>query len=131
MNADEELLSAAQKARENAYAPYSRFRVGAALRGKSGRIFAGCNVENASFGAALCAERSAVGAAVAAGEREFESIAIVGGSAPTLPCGICRQVLQEFSPEIAVICRGRDGGIVRYPLKELLPHAFADFSNEQ
>lgn len=124
MDRDEELLRAAEKAGKAAYAPYSHFQVGAALRGKSGRVYLGCNVENASYGAALCAERAAVAAAVTAGEREFESIAIAGGQNPTLPCGICRQVLSEFSPEMTVICRGQTGGIEKFPLKSLLPHAF-------
>jgi cytidine deaminase len=94
----DELVAAAEAVREHAYAPYSHFKVGAALRGASGQIFIGCNVENASFGLTLCAERLAVAAAVAAGEREFAAIAVVaGGRVVVPPCGMCRQALAEFA----------------------------------
>jgi cytidine deaminase len=93
----EQLIPAAEAARDNAYAPYSRYQVGAALVTADGRIFSGCNVENASFGLSLCAERNAVAAAVAAGAREFRALAVVTDSSPpAAPCGACRQVLSEF-----------------------------------
>lgn len=98
----QELLAIAQQARQRAYAPYSHFAVGAALLTKSGKVYPGCNIENASFGATNCAERTAFFSAVFAGEREFEAIAIVGGPEDTKnhrfcpPCGICRQVMREF-----------------------------------
>ena len=123
------LLETARKVRENAYAPYSRFRVGAALLASSGKIYAGCNVENVSYGAALCAERAAVSAAVAAGERRFDAVCIAAGAREILPCGICRQVLAEFSPDMPVYCASADG-VKRYTLSELLPHSFSEFKPE-
>ena len=118
------LLDQARKAREQAYAPYSRFAVGAALRGKSGRVYLGCNVENLSFGLTSCAERNAVFAAVAAGEREFEAIAIMADSKqPVSPCGACRQVLAEFAPALAVCCSNLEGETFESDLRQLLPRA--------
>jgi len=108
-----------------AYAPYSAFRVGAALLGADGSVTEGCNVENASFPAGICAERAAVAGAVARGVRAFEAIAIATeAEEPTPPCGICRQVLEEFSPHLAVISFTRDGRAARWTLDELLPRAF-------
>ena len=121
----EKLLLRAREAREAAYAPYSGFRVGAALLSRDGRVFLGCNVENVSFGAANCAERTAVFSAVAAGCREFSAIAISAGDEIVFPCGICRQVLAEFSPELTVIC-GKTGGYELFCLSELLPHGFTN-----
>src|SRR5271154_4664561 len=109
MNFDE-LLLAARKVRESAYAPYSRFQVGAALRTASGRIYCGCNVENLSFGLTVCAERAAVFAAVAAGETRFEAIAVVADSVqPVTPCGACRQVLVEFSQDLQICSENLQG----------------------
>jgi cytidine deaminase len=120
----DELLECARVARENAYAPYSGYRVGAALLTQSGDVFTGVNLENASYGLAICAERSAVAAAIAAGHRAFEAIAIAGpDSTTTVPCGACRQVLNEFSPHVAVIFSTPDGR-ERFSLDELLPLAF-------
>src|SRR5690349_23192123 len=108
-----------------AYAPYSNFRVGAALLGTDGSVTEGCNVENASFPAGICAERGAVAAAVARGIRDFESIAIATeAEEPTPPCGICRQVLEEFSPHLLVISVTSEGREARWTLDELLPRAF-------
>src|SRR3954447_1944506 len=105
-----DLLSEARQARERAYAPYSRFAVGAALLTKSGRVFRGCNVENLSYGLTICAERNAVFAAVAAGEREFVKIGIVADSkTPVSPCGACRQVLAEFSSDLEIACANLEG----------------------
>ncbi len=118
------LLAEARKARDQAYAPYSRFAVGAALRAKSGRVFTGCNVENLSFGLTSCAERNAVFAAITAGEREFEAIAIVADSKqPVSPCGACRQVLAEFAPRLAICCSNLDGDTFESDLGLLLPRA--------
>ena len=120
-----ELMAEAVKARRRAYAPYSRFPVGAALLSKDGRIFHGCNVENASYGLAVCAERNAVWKAVSEGVTEFAAIAVTardGRGAP--PCGSCRQVLHEFAPHAWVYWRDSRGRILRRRLHELLPNAF-------
>jgi cytidine deaminase len=123
----EALLSAAQDVRARAYAPYSNFAVGAALETSTGRVFLGCNVENASYGLTLCAERSAVSAAIAGGHRDLAAIAIAGPSGvATSPCGACRQVLAEFNPSMAVIYTTPDGP-VSTTLAELLPHSFHPF----
>ena len=121
------LVFAARQVREKAYAPYSHFAVGAALRTKGGRVFCGCNVENLSFGLTSCAERNAVFAAVAAGEREFESVAIVADSKePVTPCGACRQVLAEFCDDLPVLIVDADAPSKRTltNLRELLPGMF-------
>lgn len=121
------LKAAALSAQGRAYVRYSDYPVGAALLTASGEIVAGCNVENATFGATCCAERTAVFGAVAAGHRDFRAIAVVtqGPEAGT-PCGICRQVLAEFSADgaLEVLCFTPDGAEARYRLAELLPHAF-------
>jgi cytidine deaminase len=110
-------------ARERAYAPYSRFTVGAALRAADGAIYVGCNVENASYGLTICAERNAVAHAVARGARDFVAIAVVTESGVT-PCGACRQVLVEFGPAMAVIVADAHDNYRIYRLGELLPDAF-------
>jgi cytidine deaminase len=116
-------------AMERAYAPYSNFRVGAALLASDGSVSEGCNVENAAFPAGICAERSAVSAAVARGNRSFETILITTEAEdPTPPCGMCRQVLEEFSPHMVVVSVTRDGREARWTLDELLPKAFTPHS---
>ena len=115
----------AMKAREASYSPYSRFAVGAALLGVSGRVYHGCNVENASFGLTCCAERTALFKAVSEGEREFVAVAVTaraGHGAP--PCGACRQVLAEFSPSMWVYWRDTRGRVLKKRLKALLPDLF-------
>ena len=120
----ERLYEHAEAARGRAYAPYSQFAVGAALLAGDGRIFTGANVENASYGLSMCAERSAVFAALGAGAREFAAIAVAGPAGiPTLPCGACRQVLAEFNPGLAIVYGGPDGR-VQESLSVLLPHPF-------
>jgi cytidine deaminase len=118
------LLAIARGVRERAYAPYSRFAVGAALKCASGRVFEGCNVENLSFGLTNCAERTAIFSAIAAGERDFEMIAIVADSkSPVSPCGACRQVLAEFAPLLKIICSNLEGEIFESDIATLLPRA--------
>ncbi len=120
-----DLMAEAELARESSYSPYSQFAVGAALLGDSGRVYHGCNVENASFGLACCAERTAVFKAVSEGERVFAAIAItVGPGRGAPPCGACRQVLFEFSPLMWVYWRDTKSHIVRRRLKALLADAF-------
>ncbi len=121
--ADEALLAAAREARERAYAPYSRFAVGAAIACADGTLATGCNVENASYGLALCAERAAVCAAIAAGSKRFSAIAVAGPEgADCAPCGACRQVLAEFG-NARVIYTAREG-YVSTTVAALLPAAF-------
>lgn len=129
-NTCEKLLREACEARENAYTPYSHFKVGAALLCSDGRIFKGCNIENVTFGATNCAERTAVFSAVAAGCRDFSAIAIAADEKTILPCGICRQVLLEFAPDITVICKSDDSYKI-FKLCELLPNSFDNFSPEE
>jgi cytidine deaminase len=123
---EQALLAAARSAQEQAYAPYSRFRVGAALLAADGRVFVGANVENAAWSPSICAERVALPSAVVAGTRYFVAIAVVGDSDdPVTPCGVCRQVLYEFAPDLLVIASGRTGRVERYILgRDLLPHGF-------
>jgi len=120
------LVAAAREAMARAYSPYSRVRVGAALLDSSGGVHQGCNVENASYGLTICAERTAVVRAVAEGWKDHVAIAIVTDRPRALtPCGACRQVLSEFAPELLVICEGEDGTRRRWSLAELLPEAFS------
>jgi cytidine deaminase len=121
-NTDQQLVTQAIEVARRAYAPYSKFLVGAVLVGKDGRIFAGCNVENISFGLTICAERNAVFAAVAAGCRDYEKIVIVADTeVPASPCGACRQVLAEFNPDLKVVLANFRGQSETFPLSELLP----------
>jgi cytidine deaminase len=122
------LIAAATEAAAHAYAPYSKFCVGAALQSTDGRIWTGCNIENASFGLTICAERTALFKAIAAGVRDFTAIAIVApGPALPMPCGACRQVLQEFGDSdltVLVTTHEQATGYTTFKLGELLPHAF-------
>ena len=129
----EELLKAARDVRKNAHAPYSGFRVGAALRTESGRIFSGCNVENAAYPEGTCAEAGAIAAMVAAGETKLREIAIIADSpSPVPPCGGCRQKLAEFgAADMPVIMATTDGQVQRATLSELLPGAFGTSHMEQ
>ncbi len=121
------LVEAARAARQHAYAPYSRYQVGAAVRSTGGRIFTGCNVENASYGLSMCAERNAIFAAVAAGDQRLEAVAVAtSANPPGTPCGACRQVLQEFavSPEMTVTLASDSDETKTFSLGELFPHPF-------
>jgi cytidine deaminase len=118
------LITAARNAQARAYAPYSNFRVGAALEATDGSVFLGCNVENASYGLTICAERAAIFAAVSAGARQFRRAVVVSDvDPPAAPCGACRQVLSEFSPDLPIEGVGANR-TVRWRLSELLPAAF-------
>ena len=118
------LIAAARDVREHAYAPYSKFRVGAAVMGVSGRIYVGCNVENVTYGATLCAERAAIGSMVASGETRVAAVAIFTDCNPSAsPCGICRQVLAEFAEDAPVVVAGPQSHSV-LSLAALLPERF-------
>ena len=120
------LLELAEKAKENAYVPYSKFKVGAALLTKSGKVYTGCNVEVASFGATNCGERTAIFKAISEGETEFEKIAVASSNDDeTFPCGICRQVIVEFSKDLKIILGSTSKNIIKeYTIDDLLPHSF-------
>lgn len=124
-----ELLKLAEEARLNAYVPYSKFRVGAALLTSDGKVYTGCNIESASFGATNCAERTAIFKAISEGESKFVKIAIASDNSdknqPTWPCGICRQVIVEFADDIQIITGSSKGDIIETNIKDLLPHYFA------
>lgn len=127
---DDDLIKMARQAQANAYAPYSNYKVGAAILGGDGQIYTGVNVENGSYGLTICAERSAVFKAVTAGCREFKKIVVyTKSSPPAAPCGACRQVLNEFSPGMEVICANDKNEVKRYTLSELLPYGF-EFEKE-
>ena len=122
---NEELLAAARAAMEHSYSPYSGFRVGAAVLAQSGRIYSGCNIENASYGATICAARCAIFSGIAQGERRFIKLAVVSsGDGYPWPCGICRQVMLEFMPPEGSILLEDKGKILELALDELMPHGF-------
>lgn len=122
---DKELVKIALEAKKNSYAPYSNFHVGAALLGKNGKVYKGCNVENAAFGSTNCAERTAIFSAVCDGCRGFEKIAIVTDSEDyEYPCGVCRQVMSEFCSDLELILANKDGKFIKDSLVNVLPHMF-------
>ena len=122
---DRKLIDMAANVMENSYSPYSRFKVGAAVECGDGSVFTGCNIENAAFGATMCAEAAAMASAVSAGKQSFKRVAIISeGGAYCYPCGACRQLLSEFSPDMEVLCARADGRYVSYSLATLLPMAF-------
>jgi cytidine deaminase len=119
------LEAAARAVRVRAYAPYSRYAVGAALLSVDGTVFTGVNVENASYGLTVCAERGAISAAIAAGQHRFAALVVaVKGARAAAPCGVCRQVLAEFPPSFPIVCVSADGDRFETSVAELLPHAF-------
>lgn len=124
MNAHE-LVHAALAARENAFAPFSNFKVGAALEAKNGKIYSGCNVENSTYGLTVCAERVALWKAISEGERKFSALAVVTASERlTPPCGACRQLLWEFCGDVDIILASTDGKNQSFHLSQLFPHPF-------
>ena len=121
----EELKATAMAMRKRAYCPYSHFAVGAALECRDGTVFTGCNIENAGYSPTICAERTAVSKAVSEGHRDFVRIVIAGRSEDfCVPCGVCRQVLREFAPDLEIICLNGAGEERVFTLPELLPHSF-------
>lgn len=122
---ERELVEQALEMRRFSYAPYSHFRVGAALECEDGSVYTGCNVENAAYGSSLCAERTALVKAVSEGRRRFVRLAVAGDSADYCwPCGACRQMLREFGTDLEVLAANREGAYVAISLEELLPHSF-------
>lgn len=119
-----ELFRKAEEASRNAYAPYSKFNVGAALLTEEGKLYTGVNIENSSFGGTICAERTAFVKAVSEGERKFKAIAVVGNGGESWPCGICRQFMYEFAPDLIVITGKDEEHLEHVKLTELLPHGF-------
>ena len=121
----DKLISIAKEALKNAYAPFSKFQVGAALLTKSGEVYTGVNVENSSYGATICAERTAFVKAISEGEREFSAIAIVSSDGSAWPCGICRQFMQEFcDADFEIVSLDSEGNIKAYTMAEMLPEGF-------
>lgn len=120
-----QLITKALEAQQNAYVPYSNFKVGAALLTKSGKIYTGCNIESASYTPSICAERTAISKAVSEGEREIEAIAVVGNPQEyTFPCGVCRQVIREFGKDASIIVAKNEDDYKEYKLDEILPYSF-------
>jgi len=124
-NKEKELIKAAVRVRENAHAPFSNFKVGAALMSKNGKIYTGCNIENATYGLTICAERNAVFKAISEGEKDFETISVVADTNElTPPCGACRQIIWEFCGDVPVILANLNGNSETVMMKELFPRAF-------
>jgi len=120
-----ELINKAKNAREHSYSPYSRFKVGAALKTKNGMVFTGCNIENSSYGLSICAEREAIFKAISADERDLDTIAVVTDSNKLItPCGACRQVMWEFSKDMTIVVANLKGEKKEFKIKELLAHPF-------
>ena len=120
-----ELIRQATRAQKNAYAPYSKFKVGAAVLGASGKIYQGCNIENASYGLTICAERTAIAKAISEGEKGFKAIAIHTNAQPlTPPCGACRQFIREFGADIPILLTNHKKESAAYNISDLLPHSF-------
>ena len=127
MSEFDSLIAAAKHSRENAHAAFSNFRVGAALRAKSGRIFGGCNVENATYGLTICAERVAIFKAISEGERGFDAIAVMTDTDKlTPPCGACRQIIWEFCGDVPVVMANLKGKVEIVQMRELFPRPFDD-----
>ena len=122
---EHDLISSAKEMTLRSYAPYSGYHVGCAILGNDGKIYTGCNVESASYGATICAERSAIAQAVSAGCRQFIMAAVISDhNEICYPCGICRQLFYEFSDQMIILCCSSDGRSERYSISELLPHGF-------
>ena len=126
---DQELIAFAAAMRDRAVAPYSNYHVGAALLGRNGKVYGGCNIESAAYPVTLCAERCAIACAVADGCTEFEKLAVIAsGDELCTPCGMCRQLIFEFAPEITVLCCRGDQSFEAIPIRTLLPYGFGSHS---
>ncbi len=123
-NIKKELVRRALEAKEKAYTPYSHFNVGAAILTEDDKIYTGCNIENASYTPTVCAERVSIFKAVSDGITSFKAIAVVGDSELTYPCGVCRQVIREFSEDLPILIGRDDGSYMEYKLKDFLPYSF-------
>lgn len=121
---NKDLVNLAIKSQKNAYVPYSKFKVGAALVTEDGEIYTGCNIEIASYSPTLCAERTAIFKAVSEGHRKIAKIAVVGDSEFTYPCGVCRQVIREFGQDTIILIANKDGEYKEYKLEDILPYSF-------
>lgn len=123
---DQQLYEKAVEAMKYSYSPYSHYKVGAALLTQSGKVFTGCNVENATYGATICGERTAFVKAISEGHQDIKAIAIAGSddNVPAFPCGICRQFIFEFGDDIKIILKNKDNQLVTYTISELLPEGF-------
>lgn len=122
-----ELINNAINAREHSYSPYSKFKVGAALKTKNGKVFTGCNIENSSYGLSICAEREAVFKAISSGEKDLDTIVVVTDSNKLItPCGACRQVIWEFSKNLTIVVANLKGKKKKFKIKELLAHPFGE-----
>ena len=122
---DQELYDMGVEAMQKSYSPYSKYKVGAAVLTKCGKVFKGCNVENSSYGATICGERTAIVKAVSEGYRDFEAIAVCGSDdVPSFPCGICRQFIFEFGSDIRIIMLDENKQMITYKISELLPKGF-------
>ena len=121
---DKKLIGYAIKAKEKSYSPYSNFKVGAAVLTEEGKVFTGCNIENAAYSPTICAERTAIAKAVSEGYRSFTKIAIVGGDEGAFPCGVCRQFIKEFSDDMVFLIAKSTGEYEEYTLEEVLPNGF-------
>ena len=127
----EDLVKIAGDMRQKAYVPYSKYQVGAAILCKDGSVYTGCNVENASYGMTICGERTALVKAVSEGNKDFDMLAVISNSDEyCMPCGACRQMLDEFAPDLTILCAKANGEYKEFTMKELLPYSFSELNEK-